>query len=37
MPDGSIDLMPEAAGEPVKNASSPALSPGGEINKLVNA
>ena len=29
--------MPEAAGEPVKNASSPALSPGGEINKLVYA
>ena len=29
--------MPEAAGEPVKNPSSPALSPGGEINKLVNA
>ena len=29
--------MPEAAGEPVKNASSPPLSPGGEINKLVNA
>ena len=35
IPDGSIDLRPDADGDPVKNPSSPALLVGGEKNKLV--